>query len=177
MENNKITIEQQMEYCNKDDEWFQKGCQNVIARHLAFKEYFEILKKEDETFEQVLNITPAEQLERLKLIRLSLENHEQTVKQNKNLQSELRELKKQPFFPYALNSGNRTDFGEFYLISHAWFSISNFPIQLGIVEVEWKSSGVRKMYLGAGSTNGKDFKKDVLSITLHGQKIKDSSEV
>lgn len=106
------------------------------------------------------------------------------VQQNKNLQTELnqkkqqiKELQSKPFFPYALNSGNNADFGEFVLISHAWFTISNIPLQLGIVEVEYKRSGVRKMYLGAGLSNGKDFKKDVLSIALHGQKIKDSSEV
>ncbi len=122
-------------------------------------------------------------IKRLKAVRMSLLNHEETVIQNRNLQTELNkankkleELNRKPFFPYQLNSGNRTDFGEFYLISHAWFTISNFPIQLGIVEVEWKSSGVRKMYLGVGTSNGKDFKQDVLNIALHGQKIKDSSE-
>lgn len=166
-----------MECCNKDDEWFQEGCRNVIARHIAIREYYEILKKEGETLEQVLNITPAEQFERLKLIRLSLANHEATVKQNRQLQNELNVLKQQPFFPYKLNSGNNEDFGEFILISHAWFTIPNLTKQLGIVEVEWKYSGVRKMYLGAGSTNGGDFRQDVLSIALHGEKIKDSSEV
>lgn len=105
------------------------------------------------------------------------EDYERDLKRISKLEKELKNLKEKPFFPYQLNSGNGMDFGEFVLISHAWFTISNIPIQLGIVEVEWKSSKARKMYLGAGSTNGKDFKKDVLSIALHGQKIKDSSEV
>ena len=125
-----------------------------------------------------------EVIDRLRSIRMSLNNHEETVKQNRQLQQELnaktkalKELKKRPFFPYKMNSGDNMDFGEFVLISHAWFTIPNLPVQLGIVEVEWKSSGIRKMYLGAGSTKGKDFKKDVLSIALYGQKIKDSSEV
>lgn len=117
-------------------------------------------------------------------LSLVISQYNAVVKQNCQLQKdlnskqkELNELEKKPFFPYALNSGNNADFGEFILISHAWFTISNIPFQLGIVEVEWKSSGVRKMYLGAGSTNGKSFKQDVLSIALHGQKIKDSAEV
>lgn len=114
---------------------------------------------------------------RFNALKMSFKNHVEIVKQNQQLQSELRTLKDRPFFPYELNSGNRTDFGEFYLISHAWFTISNLPAQLGIVEVEWKTSGVRKMYLGAGCSGGKDFKSDVISIALHGQKIKDSSEV
>lgn len=103
--------------------------------------------------------------------------YEQVVKQNVNLQNEIKTLKSQPFFPYKLNSGNNTDFGEFILISHAWFTISNLPAQLGIVDVVWKSSGVRKMYLGAGCSGGKDFKSDVLAVAMHGQKIKDLSEV
>lgn len=105
------------------------------------------------------------------------QDYESDLRKIDFLEKELKKLKEKPFFPYVLNSGNNMDFGEFILISHAWFTISNIPFQLGIVEVEWKKSKVRKMYLGAGSTNGKDFKKDVLSIALHGQKIKDSSEV
>ena len=108
---------------------------------------------------------------------MSLRNHEEVVTQNRNLQRELNNLKQKPFFPYELNSGNGMDFGEFVLISHAWFTIPNLPAQLGIVEVEWKSSGIRKMYLGVGASGGEDFKKDVMSIALHGQKIKDASEV
>lgn len=116
-------------------------------------------------------------LKRFNALKMSFQNHNEIIKQNQQLQSELRTLKERPFFPYELNSGNGLDFGEFVLISHAWFTISNLPAQLGIVEVEWKSSGVRKMYLGAGCSDGKDFKSDVLAIALHGQKIKDSSEV
>ena len=101
--------------------------------------------------------------------------YDEVVKQNKNLQGEINTLKKQPFFPYKLNSGHNMDFGEFILISHAWFTISNLSEQLGIIDVEWKSSGVRKMYLGKGDSNGANFKADVLSIVLCGQVIKDSS--
>lgn len=122
-------------------------------------------------------------IDRLRAIRMSLKNHEETVKQNRQLQQELNaktkaleELKKRPFFPYKMNSGNNMDFGEFILISHAWFTIPNLHEQLGIIEVEWKTSGVRKMYLGKGDSNGVNFKADVLSIALHGQKIKDSSD-
>ena len=124
-----------------------------------------------------------EVIDRLRSIQMSLNNHEETVKQNRQLQQELNaktkeleELKKRPFFPYKMNSGNNMDFGEFVLISHAWFTIPNLHEQLGIIEVEWKSSGVRKMYLGKGDSNGVNFKADVLSIALHGQKIKDSSD-
>lgn len=101
--------------------------------------------------------------------------YNEVVKQNKNLQTKLKLLKKQPFFPYKLNSGNNMDFGEFILISHAWFTISNLSEQLGIIDVEWKLSGVRKMYLGKGDSNGANFKADVLSIVLCGQVIGDSS--
>lgn len=148
--------------------------QMIMTTEVA-REMYDLISRPDDTRNPEF-LEDEEILKRLKTIKLSLSNYENVVQQNKNLQSELNTLKKQPFFPYALNSGYNEDYGEFYLISHAWFSISNFPIQLGIVEVEWKSSGIRKMYLGAGSTNGKDFKKDVLSIALHGQKIKDSSE-
>lgn len=98
--------------------------------------------------------------------------YEQVVKQNVNLQNEIKTLKNQPFFPYELNSGNNTDFGEFILISHAWFTISNLSEQLGIIEVEWKATGNRKMYLGKGDSNGVDFRTDVLSIAQHGQKLR-----
>jgi len=64
------------------------------------------------------------------------------------------------------------DFGEFILISHAWFTISNLPEQLGIIEVEWKATGNRKMYLGKGDSNGVNFRADVLSIAQHGQKLR-----
>lgn len=124
-----------------------------------------------------------EVIDRLRSIKMSLNNHEETVKQNRQLQQELnvktkalKELKKRPFFPYKMNSGNNMDFGEFILISHAWFTIPNLHEQLGIIEVEWKSLGVRKMYLGKGDSNGVNFKADVLSIALCGQKIKDSSD-
>ena len=98
------------------------------------------------------------------------------VNQNRSLQKELNEIKKKPFFPYTMNDGGRIDFGEFVLISHAWFTISNLPFILGIVEIECLPTGTRKMYLGYGSSDGKDFKKDVLDIVLHGQKIHDSYE-
>lgn len=113
-------------------------------------------------------------------LKFSLQNHEETVQQNRNLQRELQnaknkidELNSKPFFPYRMNDGGRADFGDFILISHAWFTVSNFPLALGIVDVEWKSDNRRKMYLGVGSSNGKDFNQDVLSIALHGQKIKE----
>ena len=125
-----------------------------------------------------------EMVDRLRAIQISLNNHEETVEQNHQLQQELNaktkeleELKKRPFFPFRMNSGNNMDFGEFILISHAWFTIPNLHEQLGIIEVEWKSSGIRKMYLGKGDSNGTNFKADVLSIALYGQKIKDSKEI
>lgn len=152
----------------------EKSLQTIVTTEVA-REMYDLISRPDDTRNPEF-LEDEEIIKRLKTIKLSLSNYDNVVLQNKNLQGELNTLKKQPFFPYALNSGGNKDFGEFYLISHAWFSISNFPIQLGIVEVEWKNSGVRKMYLGAGSTNGKDFNKDVLSIALHGQKIKDSSE-
>jgi hypothetical protein len=148
--------------------------QTIMTTEVA-REMYDLISRPDDTRNPEF-LEDKEIIKRLKTVKLSLSNYDNVVHQNKNLQKELNTLKKQPFFPYMLNSGNNQDFGEFYLISHAWFSITNFPIQLGIVEVEWKSSGVRKMYLGAGSTGGKDFNKDVLSIALHGQKIKDSSE-
>ncbi len=98
--------------------------------------------------------------------------YDEVVKQNKNLQGEINTLKKQPFFPYKLNSGHNMDFGEFILISHAWFTISNLSEQLGIIEVEWKATGKRKMYLGKGDSNGVNFKADVLSIAQYGQKLR-----
>lgn len=149
--------------------------QEVITKEL-YNEVYNLVEKDDD-FQNPKKIDDEEVLKRLKLIKLSFENHNEIVKQNQQLQSELRALKERPFFPYELNSGNGLDFGEFILISHAWFTISNLPAQLGIVEVEWKTSGARKMYLGAGCSGGKDFKSDVLAIALHGQKIKDSSEV
>ena len=152
-----------------------KAIQTIISTSVAQKMYELIDDIDDPRNPEFLE--DEEIIKKLHSIQMSLINHEEVVTQNRNLQRELNNLKQKPFFPYALNSGNRMDFGEFVLISHAWFTIPNLPVQLGIVEVEWKSSGIRKMYLGAGSTNGKDFKKDVLSIALYGQKIKDSSEV
>lgn len=99
--------------------------------------------------------------------------YNEVVEQNKNLQGEINALKKQPFFPYKLNPGHNMDFGEFILISHAWFTISNLSEQLGIIEVEWKATGNRKMYFGKGDSNGVNFKTDVLSIAKHGQKLRD----
>lgn len=152
-----------------------KAIQTIISTSVAQKMYELIDDIDDPRNPEFLE--DEEIIKKLHSIQMSLINHEEVVTQNRNLQRELNNLKQKPFFPYALNSGNRMDFGEFVLISHAWFTIPNLPVQLGIVEVEWKSSGIRKMYLGAGSTNGKDFKKDVLSIALYGQKIKDPSEV
>ena len=151
-----------------------KAIQTIVTSAVA-REMYDLISRPDDTRKPEF-LEDEEILKRINGIKLSLSNYDKVVHQNKDLQSELNALKKMPFFPYALNSGENADFGEFYLISHAWFTIPNIPFQLGIVEVEWKSSGIRKMYLGAGSTNGKDFQKDVLSIALHGQKIKDSSE-
>ncbi len=160
----------------------EKFSQTIVTTEVARAMYDLISHPDDGRSPEYLE--DEEIIERLKAIKLSLCNHKETVQQNRDLQVELKdvknkleELSKKPFFPYILNSGNNMDFGEFILISHAWFTISNIPFQLGIVEVEWKQSNIRKMYLGAGASNGKDFKKDVLSIALHGQKIKDSSEV
>lgn len=155
--------------------------QRIISKCVADKMYDLISKPDDDLKPEYME--DDEVIKRLHTIKLSLLNHEETVQQNRNLQGEiqvisnkLEKLQDKPFFPYEMNSGNNLDFGEFILISSAWFTIPNLPAQLGIVEVEWKNSGIRKMYLGAGSSNGKDFKKDVVSIALYGQKIKDSSE-
>lgn len=152
-----------------------KAIQTIISTNVAQKMYELIDDIDDPRNPEFLE--DEEIIKKLHSIQMSLRNHEEVVNQNRQLQRELNDLKNKPFFPYELNSGNGMDFGEFVLISHAWFTIPNLPAQLGIVEVEWKSSGLRKMYLGAGSSGGKDFKKDVVSIALHGQKIKDSSEV
>lgn len=152
-----------------------KAIQTIISTNVAQKMYELIDDIDDPRNPEFLE--DEEIIKKLHSIQMSLRNHEEVVNQNRQLQRELNDLKNKPFFPYELNSGNGMDFGEFVLISHAWFTIQNLPAQLGIVEVEWKSSGLRKMYLGAGSSGGKDFKKDVVSIALHGQKIKDSSEV
>lgn len=155
--------------------------QRIISKCVADKMYDLISQPDDDLKPEYME--DDEVIKRLHTIKLSLLNHEETVQQNRNLQGEiqvisnkLEKLQDKPFFPYEMNSGNNLDFGEFILISSAWFTIPNLPAQLGIVEVEWKNSGIRKMYLGAGSSNGKDFKKDVVSIALYGQKIKDSSE-
>lgn len=152
-----------------------KAIQTIISTNVAQKMYELIDDIDDPRNPEFLE--DEEIIKKLHSIQMSLRNHEEVVNQNRQLQRELNDLKNKPFFPYELNSGNGMDFGEFVLISHAWFTIPNLPAQLGIVEVEWKTSGLRKMYLGAGSSGGKDFKKDVVSIALHGQKIKDSSEV
>lgn len=152
-----------------------KAIQTIISTSVAQKMYDLISDIDDPRNPEYLE--DEEIIKKLHSIQMSLRNHEEVVTQNRNLQRELNNLKQKPFFPYELNSGNGMDFGEFVLISHAWFTIPNLPAQLGIVEVEWKSSGIRKMYLGAGVSGGKDFKKDVMSIALHGQKIKDASEI
>ena len=159
-----------------------KAIQTIVTSAVAREMYDLISDPEDNKSPEYLE--DEEIIKRLKAVKLSLKNHEETVLQNRDLQGqlnnkarELEQIKQRPFFPYPMNDGGRTDFGGFYLISHAWFNITNFPLLLGIVEVEWKPSGIRKMYLGAGNTNGKDFKQDVLGVVLHGQKIKDSSEV
>lgn len=158
-----------------------KSIKTIISRAVADEMYSLISNIDDPLKPESLE--DEEIIKRLHAVKLSLRNHEGTVQQNRNLQTqlltkeaELKKIKEAPFFPYAMNDGGRADYKEFYLISHAWFTIPNLPAQLGIVEVEWKNSGIRKMYLGAGSTNGKDFNADVVSIALYGQKIKDSSE-
>ena len=156
--------------------------QRIVSKCVA-DEIYKLVGKEDDKLKAEF-LEDEEIVNRLIAIKLSLSNYNKIIEQNVNLQTELnllkdkiKDIKKKPFFPYALNSEQNMDFGEFYLISHAWFTIPNLHEQLGIVEVEWKSSGVRKTYLGKGDSNGTNFKADVLSIALHGQKIKDSSEV
>lgn len=125
----------------------------------------------------------------IKTLKLSVQNRDEVIVQNRNLQTELRnaeikiatlnekikKLEELPFFPYPMNSGGRKDYGEFYLISHAWFSCMLETKQIGIIEVEWKKGG-RCIYLGVGSgiANPNMFDYDVKKIALFGQKIKDS---
>lgn len=123
-------------------------------------------------------LSDEEVLKRLQYIHLSLQNHNDTVQQNKSLQrenalmkNEINKFRNKPFFPYPLNNGNRTDFGDFYLISYAWFNSLNTTDIVGIIEVEYKTNDrPRKMYIGIGK--GKDITADVLSIATYGQKIK-----
>lgn len=97
--------------------------------------------------------------------------YNKVVEQNHDLQTEIKNTKEAPFFPYQLNDGNRADFGEFYLISHAWFTFLNTVDCVGVIEVEHKDvSKSRKMYIGIGK--GKDISVDVLNIAQYGQKIK-----
>ena len=135
--------------------------------------------------------TPIEELpdevveKRFQTLRLALTNHDETVKQNRDLQSELNntkkelnELKNKPFFPFPMNSGDGLDFGEFILISHAWFSFLNTLQQIGIVEVEYKAQKRRVLYVGITNpiATAEGFKKSVLEIASFGQKIKDSGD-
>lgn len=95
--------------------------------------------------------------------------YNKVVEQNKSLQKQI----KAPFFPYPLNDGGRADFGEFYLISHAWFTFLNTPLQIGIIEVEYKTLDKKRvMYIGIAHNN--EFSIDVLNIAQYGQKIKES---
>ena len=135
--------------------------------------------------------TPLEELpddvveKRFQTLKHALTNHDETVKQNRDLQSELNntkreleELKNKPFFPFPMNSGGGLDFGEFVLISHAWFSFLNSLQQVGIVEVEYKTQNRRVVYIGITNSTAtpEGFKKSVLEIAKFGQKIKDSGD-
>lgn len=123
---------------------------------------------------------------RFETLKLSISNYNNVVQQNKSLQTQLNEttaalekLKEKPFFPYLMNSGNMADFGEFYLVSHAWFSFLDEKQQIGIVEVEYKNqNGRRVMYMGItkGEPTQEGFVQSVLKIANYGQKIKDSSD-
>lgn len=147
--------------------------QVIVSTEVMEKVYSLIESNEDPR--NAKNLEDSEIIERLHAIELSLNNHNMLIAQNKSLQTELKnvsnelkDLKKKPFFPYALNDGGRADFGEFYLISHAWFSLG--VVNLGIIEIELKANNQKRMYLGLAQ--GKDFNKDVLEIALHGQKLK-----
>ncbi len=109
-------------------------------------------------------------------INLLAAQNEGLKKQNRALQKELNALKKAPFFPYPLNSGGDMDFGEFVLISHAWCSFLNTPQQIGIIEIEDKNSGARKMYIGIcySKPTFEGFKNSVLQIVQYGTKIKET---
>lgn len=142
-----------------------------------------LLEYNEESWEEL----PDEILEaRFKELKLSLSNYDNVVNQNKSLQTQLNEttkklnnLKDKPFFPYALNSGNMADFGEFYLVSHAWFSFLDEKQQIGIIEVEYKNqNGRRVMYMGIakGEPTQESFVQSVLKIAKYGQKIKDSND-
>jgi len=142
------------------------------------KAVWELISSPDDD-ELPIALGQEETLKRLHAVKLSLQNHKETVKQNQSLQKSLNELKERPFFPYPLNSGNRQDYGEFYLISHAWFSFLNTSQQIGIVEVEYKHDKHRAMYIGITHAvpTPEGFRASVLCIAQYGQKIRDSREV
>lgn len=131
----------------------------------------------DET-DEPLKLNIEDTIKVLTGVKLSIKNHEETIAQNRDLQSEIKtkndklaELEKRPFFPYPMNDGNMADFGEFYLVSHAWFHSLNESRQIGIIEIQTKSTDERKIYLGM-SKGLSDFKQDVLNIAQYGSKIK-----
>lgn len=157
--------------------------QRIISKCVADKIYELVSNPDDKVNPEFLE--DEEIIARLQTIKLSLLNHNETVQQNRNLQGELNkanskleEIKKKPFFPYPLNSGNNADYGAFILISHAWFSFLNTAQQVGIVEVQYKNDGRRVMYVGITTpvATEEGFNNSVLEIAQFGQKIKDSSE-
>lgn len=104
----------------------------------------------------------------LNQLEFTAANYEKVVKQNQQLQQQIKKMKLKPFFPFPANSGNRKDYGKFYLISHAWFTFLNDSVTVGIIEVEYKSpKPYRKVYLGIG--RGDNFDRDVLNIARYGQ--------
>lgn len=104
----------------------------------------------------------------LKKLEFTAAHYEKVVEQNQQLQQQIKEMKQKLFFPFSANSGNRKDYGEFYLISHAWFAFLNDSVTVGIIEVEYKSPKPhRKVYLGIG--RGDNFDRDVSNIAQYGQ--------
>ena len=96
--------------------------------------------------------TPIEELpdevveKRFQTLRHALTNHDETVKQNRDLQSELNntkrkleELKNKPFFPVPDEFGRRVGLWRIYTNFACVVQFLNTLQQIGIVEVEYKA--------------------------------------
>lgn len=144
---------------------------SLCKMSIGFKAYDALMDliciKDDEA----LDVSEELIVNRIDTIKLALNNHNETVKQNQNLQQSVRDLQKYDIRELPANDIDLEISENVKAVKYSFYTFLNSYLSIGLIKVidTRLQNRVSKMYLGLAQ--GSDFKADVANIVLYGQKI------
>ncbi len=111
-------------------------------------------------------------VKKIQTIRLTVNNYKGIVEQNKNLQKENIQLKKNDIRNLPANEVDIDYPAGYKVVAYSFYSFLDSILHVGVVKARYFSQScknIEKIYIGI--VGCKDLKKDLEHIVLYGQKV------